>query len=1008
MTHRTLHLLLMVSAVAGAGVAHGANAVVGNGTAASCTELALRTALFSPPGGTVSFNCGPGPVTISINQRLDITADTTITAANQGNPKKGSGQGGVTLLAAAASFTQLFSVSPSVTLSLECVTLDGGRSSGDGGAIVNSGSLVLNQVAIVNASASGDGGAIRNLGTLTAQSSTLSNNSAARGGAISSATGATAHLFNCTVSANSANPGPGGGIHNSGTLDLSSVTVHNNTSFIFPAFSLYNAVGSPAVTLRNTILSGNGPMCQGSIGSLGHNLSQDNSCSLAQQGDIVNTNPNLAPLQNNGQYTLTHKPLLVPPSAAIDAGDAATFQPSDQVGNSRPFGPAPDMGAVEVQASPHVFYVALWGADPPTNTCTTPADPCKTINAAIALSLPNDTIYVSAEKHQSGTNNTTFGVDVIKSLTISGGWDPNANTAFSKQVGLSQLWGANGRRGATVHTGSTLTIDAFEIANGSTAGSSGGGLRIEGALIGSRLALHNNSAWLGGGVYIAASGSLQLRESGIYANVADKGAGVYIAGGSAHIENSTISCNSGDGNLDPGLPYNPILCPNAGCQGDSLRICQGEGIYINSGHAELVFCTVAENKGTSTQAQGVFIENALTGSAGLQGSILADACSGGPISSHDFNLEAGNTCGLNLAYDQVNKPPKIGALAFYGGLILSRSIGLGSPEVDAAPTWWPPRDQRGRTRPAFNALDTGAYETDGTKFPGCTICAPPPSFGMGGQDGGTKMTLGISLPPDAGGALGIIQGEYTPRTRPVHGAGLPGYVLDSFDIRVYGQNAGGPLTEVSILSSPMTLTTGWTAEAGLGPTQVAEMSYAHFSPSTNSWELVPTSVPAGSTEAQAPTQLTGEFLLALVGDTDGDGLQDAQDNCFLVANSNQHDTDADGHGDACDCAPDDLGSFAIPADITGLSFGSDKVTLSWQSGASGAGPGIRYDLSRGNLGASSDGCYQSGLGGTSAVDGAVPVAGGGFRYLVRGTNACGIGTYGFRSDGNERAATICP
>ena len=38
-------------------------------------------------------------------------------------------------------------------------------------------------------------------------------------------------------------------------------------------------------------------------------------------------------------------------------------------------------------------------------------------------------------------------------------------------------------------------------------------------------------------------------------------------------------------------------------------------------------------------------------------------------------------------------------------------------------------------------------------------------------------------------------------------------------------------------------------------------------------------------------------------DTDGDGICDAQDNCWLIPNSNQADADGDGHGDVCDNCP---------------------------------------------------------------------------------------------------------
>ena len=38
-------------------------------------------------------------------------------------------------------------------------------------------------------------------------------------------------------------------------------------------------------------------------------------------------------------------------------------------------------------------------------------------------------------------------------------------------------------------------------------------------------------------------------------------------------------------------------------------------------------------------------------------------------------------------------------------------------------------------------------------------------------------------------------------------------------------------------------------------------------------------------------------------DTDGDGICDAQDNCWLIPNPNQADADGDGHGDVCDNCP---------------------------------------------------------------------------------------------------------
>lgn len=44
-------------------------------------------------------------------------------------------------------------------------------------------------------------------------------------------------------------------------------------------------------------------------------------------------------------------------------------------------------------------------------------------------------------------------------------------------------------------------------------------------------------------------------------------------------------------------------------------------------------------------------------------------------------------------------------------------------------------------------------------------------------------------------------------------------------------------------------------------------------------------------------------------DRDADGIQDNRDNCVLVPNADQVDTDGDGKGDVCD---DDIDNDGIP------------------------------------------------------------------------------------------------
>ena len=58
--------------------AHAADAVVGNGNPASCTEAAFDAALTtaSSGGGVITFNCGPDPVVIPMQETARIYNNT--------------------------------------------------------------------------------------------------------------------------------------------------------------------------------------------------------------------------------------------------------------------------------------------------------------------------------------------------------------------------------------------------------------------------------------------------------------------------------------------------------------------------------------------------------------------------------------------------------------------------------------------------------------------------------------------------------------------------------------------------------------------------------------------------------------------------------------------------------------------------------------------------------------------------------------------------------------------
>jgi predicted outer membrane repeat protein len=277
-------------------------------------------------------------------------------------------------------------------------------SGNSGGGIVNEGDLGFGTVTVTNSTVSDNGGSgIDNLAfgtdfnfagaTLTVTNSTVSGNG---GPAIDNfagyLSGATVTITNSTVSGNSASQG--GGIYNEGAYAYAALTVTNSTVSGNSAsqggaiYSVGESDGEATVTITNSTLSGNSASqggaiynyrgdsisttsltigdtilnagasgeniynVQGTVSSLGYNLSSDNGSGyLTGPGDQINTDPMLGALQDNGGPTFTHA--LLPSSPAIDAGDPNFTPPPfydqrgpgfDRVVNGRI-----DVGSFEVQ-----------------------------------------------------------------------------------------------------------------------------------------------------------------------------------------------------------------------------------------------------------------------------------------------------------------------------------------------------------------------------------------------------------------------------------------------------------------------------------------------------------------------------------------------------------------------------------------------------------------------------------------------------------------------------------
>ena len=132
-----------------------------------------------------------------------------------------------------------------------------------------------------------------------------------------------------------------------------------------------------------------------------------------------------------------------------------------------------------------------------------------------------------------------------------------------------------------------------------------------------------------------------------------------------------------------------------------------------------------------------------------------------------------------------------------------------------------------------------------------------------------------------------------------------------------------------------------------------------------------------------------------------------------VNEANYLDADHDGMRDELDCAPGDGTAFAVPREVSGARFRSGTL-LEWNSAVAGSGSGARHDVMRGTLSqlppgpGSSETCLANDAPARTLTDAASPALGTGFYYLVRTSNACGIGSLGAGSSGVPRNTGVCP
>lgn len=208
------------------------------------------------------------------------------------------------------------------------------------------------------------------------------------------------------------------------------------------------------------------------------------------------------------------------------------------------------------------------------------------------------------------------------------------------------------------------------------------------------------------------AGTLRLEGVTLRDNVVSTGAGgglANLAAGVSVLVNCTLANNT--------------AAPNG--QGGGVANLPGAVLQLES-------VTLSGNVATS----GGAIHN--LGDASIHNSIVANSavggnCAGVPLLSRGYNLDTGSTCLFDQSTDLSNADPRLGLLAFHGGLSLTMALLPGSDAIDRGdPVNCPVQDQRGFPRPADGngdavaVCDIGAFEVNPpTPTPTITRTATP-------------------------------------------------------------------------------------------------------------------------------------------------------------------------------------------------------------------------------------------------------------------------------------------
>ena len=488
------------------------------------------------------------------------------------------------------------------------------------------------------------------------------------------------------------------------------------------------------------------------------------------------------------------------------------------------------------------------------------------VNNNSVLTLDSSRITGSTA-HAYGGGIANYGTLTIQNSTVSGNHDLGQTANGGGLVNGGNLALVNSLvsgntadgGGGGIYNYGTASV-ANSIINGNSA-PYGGGIRNGWQLTVNNSDMRNNTATNeGGGVLNESSGVATLKNVTLNGNVSDVGGGISNSA-TVTILNSTLQDNhaSGGGWNDGGALYNyygTATLTNSTLTANFADRNGGAIYTVGPSPVNLNNITIYANDADHDQnnaGNGGGTYNASAGTTNvinIRNSIVAmnwRGAIGGPVqdcygtlASGDYNLfQNVASCNFSgsMTHNKIAANPVLGQLQDNGGPTLTNALNPGSPAIDAGnPTGCKDQnnnnlttDQRGDTRPAGVACDTGAFESGAVLIKQNQLITfaslpdkfvnEPPFLLKASASSGLAITFTVSGPCNLNGYIVFLSGQAGSCAITAHQAGNATYntapdVIRSFTVSKLSQTIAFAALPDKTVGNPA-FTINATASSGL-------------------------------------------------------------------------------------------------------------------------------------------------------------------------------------------------